>query len=197
MPAKNKTDNQLWEAAKTGDASAFTILFNHYWEKIYTAAFSYMHNKEICEEIVHDIFLNLWQKKETLNIHNFDAYVVSAARYHVYKALKSSYFKKIYFSTDPSVFPHQIDYNKGEQKLVFEEMESCIDDCIEQLPNRCSEIYKLSRKEYLSNDEIASKLNISKRTVENQITYALHQIRMFLKATAIFLLLCFFNGWLK
>lgn len=191
MSANNKTNNELWEAARTGDAKVFAILFNHYWAKIYAAAYSYIYNKEICEEIVHDIFLNLWQKKETLDIRNFDAYILSAARYHVYKALNSSHFKKIYFSTDPAVFPHQNLYNEGEEKMIFEEMESSIDFCIEQLPNRCSEIYKLSRKEFLSNDEIARQLNISKRTVENQITYALHKIRVFLKATAIFLIFVF------
>lgn len=192
MAASNKTDNELWIDVKNGNNKAFTLLFNRYWKKIYITAFSHLKNKELCEDIVHDIFLTLWKKRDALNINAFETYIIAAARYHVYKVSKSVRAKNIFFSTNPSIFVNDIDINDGEDKLVFDDMNASLNTCIEQLPNRCSEIFKLSRIEFLSNEEIANKLNISKRTVENQITYALHHIRIFLKEKSYLLSILFF-----
>lgn len=78
--------------------------------------------------------------------------------------------------------------NSGEEKFDYEELEANINSFLEELPNRAREIFILSRKEHLSNDEIANRLSISKRTVENQITNALKHLRISLKHISIVLM---------
>jgi RNA polymerase sigma factor (sigma-70 family) len=79
--------------------------------------------------------------------------------------------------------------NKGEEKIVQEEFDERIMIRLNELPKRCREIYLLSRKENLSITEIAMKLNISKRTVENQLTAALKHLKQYLKYSGILLIL--------
>ena len=75
--------------------------------------------------------------------------------------------------------------NAGDEKMLIAEMDRKVKISLEELPGRCREIYLLSRQEQLSITEIAQKLNISKRTVENQLTIALKHLRTMLKYTGM------------
>jgi RNA polymerase sigma-70 factor (ECF subfamily) len=68
--------------------------------------------------------------------------------------------------------------NDGELNIHYQDLEKSVDKELEELPRRCKEIFTLSRREQLSNDEIAIRLDISKRTVENQLTHALRHLRL-------------------
>jgi RNA polymerase sigma-70 factor (ECF subfamily) len=68
--------------------------------------------------------------------------------------------------------------NDGELNIHYQDLEKSVDKELEELPRRCKEIFTLSRREQLSNDEIATRLDISKRTVENQLTHALRHLRL-------------------
>lgn len=181
-------DHKLWERVQQNSCSeSFTCLFDKYWDTLYSTAFSYLKDHQKSEEITLDIFLNLWNKRETLTIQYFPAYLRSASRYHVYKEFKKIKSSKVVYQEELSTLAESV-ANKGEDKLIYQEAESYIDNSLEALPKRCQEIYVLSRKESLNNDEIAEKLNISKRTVENQLTRALRHIRLKLKAITTILL---------
>ncbi|HMG11446.1 MAG TPA: RNA polymerase sigma-70 factor [Mucilaginibacter sp.] len=180
------SDSELWEAIMLDDTKAFETLFERYWSIIYGTSFSYLKDKEACTEIVQDIFLNIWQKRNEFKITCFKNYLTSAARYHVYKQLKVKRSSAILYIEDyDRVSTHHQDINQGDENITYLELEHSVETSLNNLPKRCREIFKLSRMDNLTNDEIAQQLGISKRTVENQITHALKFLRSLLKNTAI------------
>lgn len=172
------TDQELWEAIKRSDEQAFSKLFHRYASKIYRHAYSYVRDTEVCEQTVHDIFMTLWVNREKLQVQSFKAYLTSAARYRVYKYITARKVIPIDYKEDLEACENFSILNSGYNNIVCGELEVQIDSSLGSLPKRCQEIFRMSRTQLLSNHEIASKLGISKRTVENQITYALKRLRL-------------------
>lgn len=196
--SNNLSDQALWEAIKNDDIKAFKQLFDRYWSKIFTTAFNRLRDRESCIEITNDIFIMLWQKRDRLNINSFSNYLQASTRYHVYrhcKLLKVAPFQHV---DDIEMLSLRSNSDEGDYNLRYHELESMVSCYLNQLPKRCREIFKLSRTEQLSNDEIAERLNISKRTVENQITHALKHLRISLKGLfVISLIISILNANLK
>src|SRR5690606_17751453 len=116
----------------------------------------------------------------------------ASARYHVYKHLRSIKARPVLYTDNWEVIRNNFNTNNsGEENIYKQELDLSIESYLSQLPKRCKEIFILNRKEHLSNDEIASRLKISKRTVENQITHALKHLRLSLKEVMIIVFLMF------
>lgn len=182
-----RPDAELWSEVANNSSAAFSLLFDRYWSVIYKTVFSYISDREQSEEITHDIFLNLWRGRHTLAIQSFPAYLRMAARYHVYRYMKSANVSPVSYVDDWNKIPTPRTTNAGYEKIALDELETDVDGLLTDLPDRCREIFLLSRKEALSNDEIAGQLGISKRSVENQITRALKHLRIQLKALILIL----------
>lgn len=182
-------DSDLWESIRDDNEKAFSTLFHRYSSKIYSTAYYYIRDSEVCEQIVHDIFLSLWSKRKTLNIESFTGYLTSAARYRVYKQMTANKTFPIEYKENLEVMSMRSVENSGYDRLASIDLETQFDAYLENLPKRCREIFFMSRKQMLSNDEIAAKLGISKRSVENQITYALKHLRVSIKDISIALIL--------
>jgi RNA polymerase sigma-70 factor (family 1) len=192
MLSRKCTDSELWEAISLDNSKAFDLLFERYWSTIYGTAFSYLKDEYASSQIVQDIFLNLWQKRKTYSIGCFKNYLRSAARYHVYKQLKARKSNALVYVEDyDSVSSMPQSQNAGDENVRHEELQQAVEYSMRQLPKRCQQIFSLSRTDHLTNDEISKRLGISKRTVENQLTTALHSLRSYLKYTV---LLLFFLG---
>ncbi|RYZ98924.1 MAG: sigma-70 family RNA polymerase sigma factor [Sphingobacteriaceae bacterium] len=196
MPSTQPTDQQLWQAIVKDDHAAFTVLFDRYWSKVYTTAYNYLRDRDASTQIAHDIFLNIWLKRDHLEINCFEAYLRTASRYHVYKYVKAQKSIPIDYVEEYNDYGTNRTYNTGETNIRYLELESRLDDHLKILPKRCRDIFILSRRQQLSNDQIAGMLGISKRTVENQLTHALHHIRASFKdmSAIIILLLTLFKG---
>jgi len=171
------TDNELWEAVVSDSSRAFVVLYNRYWHKLYQTAKKYLKDDTAAEEIVHDVFVALWQKRHSSKIIDFQKYILVTARYHVYKQLRAIAAEKVEFYEQIPEQPALALVSDADVKLGYEDLQTELTNVLKQLPRRCQEIFWLSRVENLSNDEIAERLNISKRTVENQITIALKFLR--------------------
>lgn len=182
MTKRIPSDQELWGEIQQENSKAFDLLFERYWAKIYSTCYGYLKNEEACKEIVHNIFLDIWQKRETLEIISFKHYLTSAARYQVYKVIRKEKLNPIELIEDYSQVPH-MDWvrNQGEEKMRHEEIGRNLEEVLNTLPKRCKEVFVLSRMKNLSNDEIAGQLGISKRSVENQLTQALKVLRLALK----------------
>lgn len=175
------TDEELWHAVVHNDSRAFAVLYNRHWKKLYNTAEHYLRDPGTAELIVHNVFVVLWKRREHLNIENFANYIYVTTRYHVYKELKAKKISPVEYIENYDNIANENTFNTGEEKLNYKDFESQLAECLKPLPKRCREIFWLSRMENLSNEEIANKLGISKRTVENQITHALKHLRDFLK----------------
>lgn len=158
------------------DVQAFNEIYNRYWHKAYGAAFKRLKVTEVCEEIVQDIFTDLWfRRKELVITTSFPVYLFSAVRYKVInyihkELLKSSHRKFTALSAS------ELD-NSTEERVIAGDLHSRLQLEVTQLPEKCREVFELSRKEHKSNREIAQSLGISEKTVENHITKALRRLR--------------------
>lgn len=196
MLNQSLTDPELIGAMLQNDEKAFNQLFERYWSRVYTVAYRYVKDEEACLEITHDIFLNIWNKRHELNINSFKSYVITAASYHgirkkqTLKAAPIHYVEDYENSEDDAYALNQLsETNEGETKIWETEFDLTIDTLLNDLPKRCREIYKMSRKDNLSISEISTRLNISKRTVENQLTNALKHLRTSLKYMLIIIII--------
>lgn len=182
MTRRIPSDQELWGEIQQDNSKAFDLLFERYWEKLYSTCHSYLKNEEACKEIVHNIFLDIWQKRNALEVICFKNYLTSAARYQVYKVIRKQKMNPVQLIEDYDQVPH-LNWvrNKGEDKMRDEEISRNLEDVLNTLPKRCKEVFVLSRIKNLSNDEIAGQLGISKRSVENQLTQALKVLRIALK----------------
>lgn len=188
MNAQKPSDDELWVAIKNNELKAFNIIFERYWSAVYSASFHYIKDAEICSEITHDIFLNIWNRRQSLDIHSIKAYLTSSARYHVYKREKRVRSIDLKYVENYIGVNESSTQNTAEEHINCNELKTKINSYLEELPHRCREIFLLSREEHLSNDEIANRLSISKRTVENQITNALKHLRISLKHLGIIMI---------
>lgn len=188
MSFEHFEDSELWSAIRRDNRRAFDTLFDRYWSAVHSTAFSYLHDTEAASDIVHDIFIKLWQNRNTYKINCFRSYLCTAARYHVYKVMKARKASAlVYISDYTEAHSWQQSKNEGSEAIIGREMDAAVDRFLRHLPTRCREIFMLSRREQLSNEEIAVRFGISKRTVENQLTTALQVLRPLMNYIPLFL----------
>ncbi|MGM9478748.1 RNA polymerase sigma-70 factor [Pedobacter sp. GSP4] len=175
-----KPDNlQLWPDSllvsdmQSNDRSAFEKIYNKYWSKLYLSAYHILRNKEAAEDIIQEIFVSLWLKRAHTTVDNLNNYLFTAVRFQVFKAIRDGKLRTDLLNETEEL----LSYQNAENAFAEKEIINHLDKSIEQLPQKCREIFILSRKEHLSVKEIADRLNISPKTVENQITIALRRLR--------------------
>ncbi|WP_423147997.1 RNA polymerase sigma-70 factor [Rubrolithibacter danxiaensis] len=193
MPTSFCSDADLWKAIRRDDEQAFNTLFERYWVRLYKTAYQYLKDAESSEEIVHDVFLSIWNRRHLLEIESFPNFLLTSVRYQIYNRMRSAKLSIVSTSDYADVASASTE-NKGNERIMYKELQQELHHYLNQLPKRCREIFELSRIEHLSNEEIALRLGISKRTVENQITVALKHLRVCLKHIAsIATLIIFFK----
>ncbi len=183
------TDAELWSLIIKDDHYAFTVLFKRHWLTLYRTSLRYVKDTEACEEVIHDLFLNIWRRRSYLTIVDFDSYFKAATRYQVYKYLKKHKAFALEYRENFSDEDAGYELNSAYEEISYRDLEDQLNQHLKALPERCQEIFYLSRKQQLNNSEIAERLGISKRTVENQITHALQCIRFNMKDIVVAVLL--------
>jgi RNA polymerase sigma-70 factor (family 1) len=161
---------------KEGDAEAFDLIYRLYSKKMYFFAFGLVKDEEIAKDLIQEVFVNLWEKKELVNVHlNFDNYIFTI----VYNAIRKFFRKK---SLETKVLDH-IQKNSpalietADGSLIYNELLEIANKTIENLPHRRKTVYKLSRQEGIKIKEIARRLDISPRTAENHLARALKYLK--------------------
>ncbi|TKG97074.1 RNA polymerase sigma-70 factor [Puteibacter caeruleilacunae] len=161
------TDKQLVEQMQKGDQKAFKMLFDRYSRRLYSFALSHLKGQVDAEELVQDVFVKLWDKKEYLRSEgNIKAYIFRVAVNTVYDIVKKRKSESAYHEFIQQQDAH---HNSTWDQVVFEELQQRHDSLVAEMPEKRREIYLMSRNEGLSNKEIAEKLDVSVRTVESQI----------------------------
>jgi RNA polymerase sigma-70 factor (ECF subfamily) len=157
------------------DQRSFDNLFMHYQPKLIHFINGFIKDQEEGRDMVQDIFFKIWTNRATLTrVNSFKSYLFQMARYAIYDYYDHSLVKQKYESKQMELSGLE---ESIESNLYAKELELWLDLAIENLPEQRKLIYRLSRTEGLSNDEIAQRLNLNKRTVENQISLALATLR--------------------
>jgi len=158
------------------DKFAFSELYNRYWDKLFGAAYKRLKSVEAAEEIVQDIFTDIWLRRRELNIKSdLPVYLFSAVKYRVINYVHKQAVKNS-FEVKGAIVYSELD-NSTEETVIANDLKNRIEKNVQLLPDKCREVYQLSRDHYQSNKDIAKQLSISEKTVENQITKALKRLR--------------------
>ncbi len=168
--------NHLLEQFKKGDRSAFGHIYMEYSPKVYRFARRYMTNDNDVEEIVQDVFVRLWEARQSVNpALNFDNYLFTITRNLIFNRHRAR-VNELYFQ-DTVLASLEQEYYMPEDEIVTQDLSQFIDKIIGQLPPKQQEVFNLSRQQMLTYKEIAGQLGISEKTVEAHIYQALKFIR--------------------
>ncbi|GAA4314199.1 RNA polymerase sigma-70 factor [Mucilaginibacter gynuensis] len=165
-------DARLLELIRYDDRSAFEILYNRYASKVFHAAYNLFRDRDVCEDLVQELFIDIWAKRQQLNVDNVHAYLKVAIKNRVL-----AYIRSQKAMLDVTAMEQLIEDYTADSETLQHDITRLLEKNVAELPEKCRQIFILSRKEYLSNKEIASRLNISIKTVENQMTIALRYLR--------------------
>ena len=173
---RTHTDKELVQSLKSGDHQAFERLFIRYGQKLFAFSNSYLRSENDAEEIVQDVFLKIWDNRLSLKTDtSFQSYLFTIA----FNAIKKSFNKK---AKDETYHHDVLDaiYNNDQPtdfEASYQVLIEKLNDVIQRLPERRKLIFIQRKKEGKSIKQIAEDLDISVKTVENQITEAIKQIK--------------------
>jgi RNA polymerase sigma-70 factor (family 1) len=171
-----QTETELTASLKRGSETAFESLFKRYSQKLYRFSYSYLKSESEAEDIVQEVFLKIWQNRSSLKTDtSIQSYLFTIA----FHAIQKSFIKKTLqqkFQLD--LFELLTAENSTlEDQLNFEALLSKLNQLIEGLPTRRKDIFLKRKREGKSIQTIALEMGISEKTVENQITEAMHSLR--------------------
>ncbi len=158
------------------DEVSYKKLFFHFFLPLKSFSFSIIKSKELAEEIVSDILIEIWAKRKQLTeIEDLKMYLyVSVRNASLRKSRQTK--KSMVFSLDEVNVEFTSTYENAESILLTRELAEKIDEAIQQLPQRCKLIFKLAKEDRLKYKEIAVLLNISVKTIDHQVSIALKRI---------------------
>ncbi|MEO6550878.1 MAG: sigma-70 family RNA polymerase sigma factor [Ferruginibacter sp.] len=158
------------------DEVAYKKLFFHFFLPLKSFSFSIIKSKELAEEIVSDILIDIWAKRRQLSaIENLKMYLYVSVRNASLRKMQQSR-KTAILSMDEVNVEFASSYDNAETILLTRELSEKIDAAVQQLPQRCKLIFKLAKEDRLKYKEIALLLNISVKTIDHQVSLALKKI---------------------
>ena len=158
------------------DETAFEQFYRNQVFRLFQFAFAFVHNKELSEEIVNDVFLKLWQNRSTIDqIRDLPVYLYVAVKNTAANYLRQAKARRREDGDELAVHHFHLIPNP-EQLLITQELRTKIERCIDGLPPRCKLIFKLIKDDGLTFAEVATILEISYKTVTTQLTIALKKL---------------------
>lgn len=173
--AEKPDDHSLVQLLQKGNVVAFDSLFEVYSPKLFGFAFKYFKNEVEAEELVQEVFVQVWEHRQSLKSElSFKSYLFTIALNHIRKYFNKKAISLRYLESlqhDPELTDNETIHDD------YESMLRQINQLIEQMPPRRREIFIKSKLEGKSSKEVAAELNISAGTVDNQVSEALRYIR--------------------
>lgn len=178
-------EKELLLQLKAGKQTAFDELFRRYYKYLVVIAFRYVKEDHAAKDMVQEVFLDVWKRRGAIEIQDVKAYLRRAVINGCLSTIRKN--KRLSYEEDPAATTLD-QQSKVDNIYEYKELEGIINEAIDSLPDRCREVFKLSRQENLSHKEIAAQLSISTKTIENQMTKALKVIRLALKEYGMLLI---------
>lgn len=175
------SEQLLVSELKNGNEKAFRKLYDFYHQDIYGYSISFLKSKELAEENVQDVFLKIWMNRENLNIEqSFKSFLFTIARNQAFNLLNKAandvlLKEEVFYTSEKS-------HSEGDFTIREEDCKKLKKQAIKQLPPKRKLIFKMSRKQGKTYEEISQELGISIHTVKNQMGKALESMRLFFQA---------------
>ena len=169
-------DFELISRIKEGDESAFRIVFDLYSSKLYAFSYRFLKEKEPCQEVVQEVFLNLWINRAKLD----NQYPIAPYLYTITRRLTLNVLRHVATSQsamDKMWLNVKKVSNETEEEVFLEDLSRFTEQVLSKMPKQQQLIFRMSRHQELSYDEIAEELNISRNTVKNHLVAALKTLR--------------------
>lgn len=167
-----------------GDEGAFGIVFRRFYPKVHRFVSMLLKNTDDADDVCQIIFEKVWRKREKFaDIKDFDSYLFILAKYTVINYISTKRIIPIDIENLPDQY---VSGMSPHDDVVAKDTQLLIDMVVENMPKQRQMIYRMSREQHLKNDEIALRLGIQKKTVENHLNLALKEIK---KALCLMILL--------
>ena len=189
MKYKNaKSDEDLFILCQQDDEEAFSQIYERYWQGLIKKSLHKLHNQSDTEEVVQNVFVNLWKWKENIKIKGpFKYYIYTMLRNEIFRFLEQRIRQSSQLQLE-DISIKQIPFSNDDMRRIeLVELQDNIDSIIEGLPEKCKLIFRMSRDEGMTAKQIADQLDISHRTVETQISKAIKTLKQGINRFAVLL----------
>jgi len=170
----NYTDAELLEVFTQDGSKGIELIFKQYYEVMCRTAIRITKERSLAEDIVQEVFYELYKKREALKIQSLVGYLKRAVYNRSINKVKG---RKDHVDADEMAYELTDNMNNSQDDMEYGELETFINSVIDSLPEKCRLVFVLNRFEQLSYKEVAAKLDISVKTVENQMSKALKKLR--------------------
>lgn len=177
MPLLNLTElRAIQNRIADGDQRALKALYDHYSNKLLQLAYAIVRSKEVAEEVVEDVFIQVWRRRDRIgSVENFSFYLYVMAK-NMSRSYLRKYSRKRHLDLEEVAQPYyRIDITP-EDLMITRETLMRINNAINELPSQCRLIFKLVKEDGLKYREVAELLQLTQKTVENQMGIALKKI---------------------
>jgi RNA polymerase sigma-70 factor (family 1) len=169
-------DTELWLLITGGNTSAYGELYERHWESLFETAYWHLYDKAAAKDIVQEVFVHCWQKRQQIQIkESVIAYFRAAVRFKVLNYLKSESARDKYQRLAGHTLP--VITHTTSEHMAEADLQASYRRELARLPDKMREVFTDSRDHGLSIDEIAQKRGISPQTVKNQLSSALKKLR--------------------
>ncbi|HRP31054.1 MAG TPA: RNA polymerase sigma-70 factor [Agriterribacter sp.] len=183
------TDSELLNLLHENDESAFTEIYDRYWEKMTMHVLKVIHSPEDAVDIVQEVFLSIWKRRRELLITGtLGAYLLKSVRNHAIKYIEKNISKRNFLSSLSWMLEHNELF--AQQNIEYKEIEDKIAAIVSTLPPKMKVVFVMSRNEQLSYKEIATQMGIAETTVKKQVNNAIKIIRRSVRELCISLIIC-------
>ena len=173
---KSLSDEELTALIKADDKHAFTEIYSRFHGLLYLYACKITRDDDIAEDLVQELFINIWDRRQSfIFTSSLASYLYTSIRYKFFdlvdkQKIRADYLQNMQFLLDEGAYD-------TDNYIAEKELAATIEKAISDLPEKMREVFLLSRKNNLSNKDIAEKLGIAEKTVKNQLSLALKSLK--------------------
>ncbi len=175
MDPNQQTDKELCSLLRIGDQNAYTVIYERYWESLYRSAYKRLKNKEQCQDIIQIVLSDLWRRREEVIIEDLPAYLHTAIRFQVFKQISRKPDSNKFLDEFDTLLTSPV---QADDDLLEKEILNLVKLWINALPPKRRAIFIMYAEDELSTRQIAEKLGISQKTVQNQLNTAVISLRL-------------------
>ena len=170
-------NSKLLDPVENDEDKRFEVIFCRYWEKLYAFSFKMTSDQELSKNIVQNIFIDFWERRNKIQIDNIEAYLFQSVKFQVFNDYRD---RKMNREVLQDKFD---DYILDNQEIADHDLLNRLEKSLDKLPEKRGVILRMNKIQNLPVEEIALQLNLSKQTVKNQLSQAFKQLKADLRGS--------------